>query len=75
LQIHIRDFEGNANLRHKLLTNKSGMIVNWIAFTFAQHLIGHYETAFIAIKSAELLISKDTQNPIKKVEMNEFKLY
>jgi peptide alpha-N-acetyltransferase len=51
------------------------MIVNWIAFTFAQHLIGHYETAFIAIKSAELLISKDTQNPIKKVEMNEFKLY
>ncbi|CAD8181959.1 unnamed protein product [Paramecium octaurelia] len=75
LQIHTRDFEGNAQLRHKILTKKSNMIVNWIAFIFAQHLIGNYEIAFKAISSAEQLIQKDQQNPIKKVEMNEFKLY
>ncbi|CAD8097828.1 unnamed protein product [Paramecium primaurelia] len=75
LSIHIRDFEGNSWLRQKLLNSKPGMVVNWIAFIFSQHLVSNYASAFNAIKLTEDVIKKDTQNPIKKVEINEFKLY
>ncbi|CAD8193670.1 unnamed protein product [Paramecium octaurelia] len=75
LSIHIRDFEGNNWLRQKLLNSKPGMVVNWVGFILSQHLTGNYAGAFNTIKLTEDVIKKDTQNPIKKVEINEFKLY
>ena len=42
LQVQIKDFNGHANTRYKLLKEKQKAINNWVAYALALYLKGDY---------------------------------
>ncbi|KAL0482914.1 N-alpha-acetyltransferase 16, NatA auxiliary subunit [Acrasis kona] len=70
MQMHVRDYKGLLQTRHKVLQLKPGMSGHWISYAVAQHMAGDRQKALVTIDG--FISIGDLSNPY---ELSEVLLY
>jgi hypothetical protein len=68
----MRDMDGLADTRKKLLLNKDSLMINWVGYVVALHLKGAFVESLDVLESVFKLVK---ENNLKKNEVSELNMY